>query len=67
MILYKDGMKKSVYRIQLSKNKNERRETLVANLLQSGDIQTFAPNMLALLFSYKDKSLNGNITSLQLR
>lgn len=67
ILLYKDGMQKHVYRLSLSKIKAERRDTLIANLLQSGNVQTFSPNMSALLFSDKDKSLNGNITSLQLQ
>jgi len=67
MLLYKEGMQKNVYRLLLSKIKSERRVTLVANLLQTGNMQAFSPNMSALLIADKDKSLNGNITSLQLK
>jgi len=67
MLLYKDGMQKNIYRVLLSKIKTERSESLVANLLQSGNMQAFSPNMETLLIADKNESFSGNIISLQLK
>ena len=67
MLHYKDGMQKTVFRLRLSDIDAERKETLVANLLYSGNIQAFSPNMSTILIADTDKNLNGNIIVLQLK
>jgi hypothetical protein len=67
MILNKDGMQKTVSRLLLSKDKTERQETLVANLLQPGNMQTFSPEMSSILMADINKNKHGNIISLQLK
>ena len=66
MMLYSDGMKKTVYRIQLSKSHKNRQQSMIANLLISGNIQAFSSDMSTFLVADKEKSLNGNIIALQL-
>jgi DNA-binding winged helix-turn-helix (wHTH) protein len=67
MLHYKDDMQKTIYRLRLSDIRTERRETLVANLLYSGNIQEFSPEMSTLLITDNHKNLNGNIVALQLK
>jgi len=67
MLHYKDAMQKTVYRLRLSNVGTEREKTLVANLLYSGNIQEFSPDMSTLLIANKYKNLSGNIIALQLK
>lgn len=67
MLLYSDGMRKTIYRIQLSTAQEKRKHTLVANVLQTGTMQAFSPDMSSILLAGKDESLNGNIIALQLK
>lgn len=67
MILFKDGMQKTVSSLLLSKDIAKRQEILVANILQSGNMQVFSPDMSSILMADVNKDKNGNISSLQLK
>jgi len=67
MLHYKNGMQKTVYRLKLAATATQRQKTLVANLLYSGNIETFSPSLSTLLIANKDNNLSGSIVSLQLK
>ena len=66
MLLYNNGMQKSVHRLTLSEVNSKQQDILVANLLQPGSIQDFSPDMSSVLLANLDKTLTGNIVALQL-
>lgn len=66
MMVYSNGLQKSVYRLQLSEIQSNRKEVLVANLLQPGNMQSISPDLSVILLAEKHKDLTGNIVALQL-
>ncbi|WP_448547574.1 winged helix-turn-helix domain-containing protein [Thalassotalea fusca] len=67
MLLYSDGMKKTIFRLLFAKDQGKRQQTLVAHILQSGNMQAFSPEMSALLLADRERSMNGNIVGLHLK